>query len=299
MWPAFIEKRGPIVYNYGMGITLVYSFISILIAAVDFIIAAMSFAKKTDQGRYLGITCITAAVVDCAYLVTTTTDNYFINSVFASIYFAGISFMLNILVIFVFVFTNTPRKSLVKTLIKISLVYLAFEIVIFAINPFKEIVIGYQYRGGVISMFSYNMKTLYLMHLCYSYILVAAVFFMLIYAALRVAWEYKKQYFLCAIALGAIVLINSIFLYVPDFGIVGRIDVSVLLYSIAAIFFYWACFAYPKQWMEGVLKSSIFDSLDLGIILFGYNDNMIFCNEKIKGFIPFLDFEKGGNLDEF
>ena len=282
-----------------MNITMMYTFISVMIAVIDVIIACLAFSKKDMPGKNLGVACILAMVVDCAYLVTINTSDYFINSIFSSIYFAGISFMLNALIAFVLSFTKTHRSKMGRNMLAISLTYMVFDIIIFAINPFKEIVVGYSFRGGALSQFSFDMKPLFIMHLLYSYLLVASVLFILIMAAIRLAREYRRQYIICILALSIIVAINAVFLFVPNMGIISRIDVSVLLYSVAAIFFYWACFVFPKYWLHGILKASIFDSLDLGIILFGQDDKMIFHNHKVKKFIPHLNFQEGLTLDEF
>lgn len=50
--------------------------------------------------------------------------------------------------------------------------YCLYELVIFAINPFKNIAIGYVRRDTVIAKYSYDMKPLYDMHLFFSYALV-------------------------------------------------------------------------------------------------------------------------------
>lgn len=47
------------------------------------------------------------------------------------------------------------------------LFYCLYELVIFAINPFKNIAIGYVRRDTVIAKYSYDMKPLYDMHLVF------------------------------------------------------------------------------------------------------------------------------------
>lgn len=47
------------------------------------------------------------------------------------------------------------------------LFYCLYELVIFAINPFKNIAIGYVRRDTVIAKYSYDMKPLYDVHLVF------------------------------------------------------------------------------------------------------------------------------------
>lgn len=50
--------------------------------------------KNNTTGRYLGLTCIAAAVVDISYLLSILNDDYFRVSVTSSIYFVSIDVML-------------------------------------------------------------------------------------------------------------------------------------------------------------------------------------------------------------
>ena len=90
----------------------IYSYISILIALLDIILAVLSIRKNKTTGRYLGFACAGAAVVDLSYLISILSDNYLCMSVMSSIYFVNIDFMLLNLVVFTVYFT---RETLTKT----------------------------------------------------------------------------------------------------------------------------------------------------------------------------------------
>lgn len=282
-----------------MVFTLSYVFLSVMIAAFDIIIAVLSFLKKNRKGILLGSATVFAAIADSTYLVSVMTDDYFINSLFTSFYFMAISVMLNFCVLFIFVYTGRKRSRLSVAFIGLSLAYLMFDCIVLTINPFREIAMSFSFMDVDFAMFSYIMKPLYRMHLIYAYILVAAVLVMLIITAKRVASEYKMQYILPAIAIVVIVVINALFLYADVPGLIGRLDVSLILYSAVVIFLYWCCFVYAKKGMIGIFKTSIFDSLDLGIVLFGYDDNMFLCNERIKRYIPEVDFDERLTFESF
>lgn len=282
-----------------MGFAIGYIFLSVIIAAVDIIIAVLSFMKRNRKGMLLGSASIFAAIADSTYLVSIMTRDYFINSLFASFYFIAISMLLNICVAFIYVYTARKRNKRSQVLMVLSFAYLVFDCIVLLINPFNEIALSFSYLGVDFAGFAYVMKPLYWMHLCYAYILVAAVLVMLISTAIKVAAEYKMQYTLPAGAIVAIVLINALFLFANVPGLIGRLDISLILYSAVVIFLYWCCFVYAKKGMIGIFKTSIFDSLDLGIVLFGYDDKMFLCNEKIKKYIPQVDFSELLTFDSF
>ncbi|MGN0713142.1 MAG: histidine kinase N-terminal 7TM domain-containing protein, partial [Anaerovoracaceae bacterium] len=119
-----------------------YIFISILIALIDIVLAVKSFQKNQISGRFLGFACLCAAVVDISYLISILQDHYLIMSIMSSIYFVTIDLMLISLLIFTVHFTK--GKFTKHGIIALSLIslYAIFEIVVFAINPFKEIAIS-------------------------------------------------------------------------------------------------------------------------------------------------------------
>ncbi|MGN0702325.1 MAG: HD domain-containing phosphohydrolase, partial [Lentihominibacter sp.] len=122
---------------------------------------------------------------------------------------------------------------------------------------------------------------------------------MLISTAFRVAREYKMQYILPAVAIVIIVLINGLFLFAEVPGVIGRLDVSLILYSAVVLFLYWCCFIYARKGLIGIFKTSIFDSLDMGIVLFGYDDHMFLCNERIRKYVPGIVFNENLTFEGF
>lgn len=88
-----------------------YILISITIAITDAILSIKSMQKNKTTGRYLGLACAGAAVVDISYLISILYDNYFCVSVMSSIYFISIDFMLICLLIFTVFFTKTNFRS--------------------------------------------------------------------------------------------------------------------------------------------------------------------------------------------
>ena len=146
-------------------ILYIYILISVVIAGTDVVLAVKSMKRNKTTGRMLGIACIMAAIVDISYLISILSDSYMVMSTMSSIYFVSIDYMLVSLLIFTVYFTKERFSKPGRIAIIICYIYNAFELVVFAINPFIEIAISYVKRDTIIAKYSYDMKPLYYMHL--------------------------------------------------------------------------------------------------------------------------------------
>ena len=138
-----------------------YILVSIVIAITDVVLAIKSAQKNVTTGRYLGLACVGAAVVDISYLVSILSGDYFCVSVMSSIYFVSIDFMLVCLLIFTVFFTKNKFTDLSRAALRLAALYATFEVAIFAINPFCEVALGYVRRDTVIARYAYQMKPLF------------------------------------------------------------------------------------------------------------------------------------------
>ena len=257
-----------------------YIWILVLIAFVDLILAGLSLRKNKTTGRYLGFACAGAAVVNLSYLVSILSDNYLCMSVMSSIYFGNIDFMLLNLLVFTVYFT---RETLTKTgsiLLRLAKLYAMFEVVVFAVNPFHEIAIHYVRRETIIARYAYQMMPLYWMHLAFSYAMVAVVLLMLLRKMFRVPGEYRAQYRHVITGITVIVLVNAIFLFLPGESVYNLLDYSICGYSLTSFVLYWSCFNYSTHGMLNRLKTSVFENIGQGIVLFDYDDELILHNKR-------------------
>lgn len=263
----------------------IYVFLSIIIAATDIILAIKSIKKNTTTGRFLGLACIGAAIVDISYLISIISDSYMAMSVMSSIYFVSIDYMLVCLLIFTVYFTKGRFSKYGRAAIGVCFFYCLYELVIFAINPFKNIAIGYVRRDTVIAKYSYDMKLLYDMHLVFSYALVGVVLILLVKKLCTIPHEYRMQYSSVILGLLALVGINAIFLYVPGAEVYKLLDYSICGYSLTSYILYWSCFNYSTHGMLNKLKTSIFENIGQGIVLFDYDNHLILHNDRADDFL--------------
>ena len=276
-----------------------YVFLSIIIAATDIILAIKSIKKNKTTGRFLGLACIGAAIVDISYLISIISDSYMAMSVMSSIYFVSIDYMLVCLLIFTVYFTKGRFSKYGRAAIGVCFFYGLYELVIFAINPFKNIAIGYVRRDTVIAKYSYDMKLLYDMHLVFSYALVGVVLILLVKKLCTIPHEYRMQYSSVILGLSALVGINAIFLYVPGAEVYKLLDYSICGYSLTSFILYWSCFNYSTHGMLNKLKTSIFENIGQGIVLFDYDNHLILHNDRADDFLGHELLCKCEDLQQF
>ncbi|MGN0993608.1 MAG: diguanylate cyclase domain-containing protein [Butyricicoccus sp.] len=277
----------------------VYIKISIAIALADGILAVKSIQKNKTTGRYLGFACIGAAVVDISYLISILNNDYLCVSVMSSVYFINIDIMLICLLVFTVYFTKRKFSGIGKTAIRLGILYTAFETVIFSVNPFYEIAVHYVQRDTYIAKYSYQMKPLYWMHLAFTYMLVAVILVLLIRKMYKIPCEYRSQYRYVIIGIVTIVAVNGVFLYWPGVNIYNLLDYSICGYSLTAFLLYWSCFEYSTHGMLNRLKTSIFENIGQGIVLFDYHDRMILHNQRADDLLGGIQMEKCAALEDF
>ena len=96
-----------------------------------------------------------------------------------------------------------------------------------------------------------------------------------------------------------IVLVNATFLYIPGDHVYNFIDYSICGYSLIGFLLYWCCFNYSTHGMLNRLKTSIFESIDQGIVLFDYDNTLILYNEKADNLLGGIDDTKCHYLNDF
>ncbi|MGN0277595.1 MAG: diguanylate cyclase domain-containing protein, partial [Hominisplanchenecus sp.] len=234
-----------------------------------------------------------------SYLISILNDSYLCTSVMSSIYFVSIDFMLASLLVFTVYFTKRRFTKTGKIVIGLIMLYATFEMVVFAANPFWEIAISYIRRDTFIAKYGYQMKPLYWMHLIFTYSLVAAILILLIWKMCKIPREYRSQYQYVILGILAIVSVNAIFLFWPGVNVYNLLDYSICGYSLTAFLLYWCCFNYSTHGMLNQLKTSIFENIGQGIVLFDYNDNLILHNERADCLLGGIEQEKCAVLGDF
>ena len=266
---------------------ILYTIISLLLGGADLVLAMLSYRYKSRCGYYLAACCCACALVDVFYLFSVMERDYFIASCFSSAYFLGVDLLVLTFLCFIAAFTgrsikNRPEKVVLGCL----LAYFAFEVLVFCINPFFEIAVHYLPQEARVAHYVYQKLPLYYMHLIYTYGMCLLVVFLLVRKLVVTPGEYRKQYWYMLFGLLMILAVNAIFLYIPGKGILNRLDMSILGYSLVVAVSWWTCFKYTSHGMLNTLKGSVFESIGQGILLFDPDDRLILSNERAERLLP-------------
>lgn len=266
---------------------------------MDLYLGVLSIRKNRTTGRYLGLACIGAAIVDLSYLISILSDSYLCMSVMSSIYFIDIDFMLLNLVAFTVYFTKGSFVNWGKKAMRLAVFYAVFEVIVFSVNPFCEIAVHYVKRNTQIAQYAYQMLPFYWMHLIFSYTMVAVVLLLLLKKMKRTPREYRAQYEYVILGITVIVLVNAAFLFLPGESVYNLLDYSICAYSLTSFLLYWSCFDYSTHGMLNSLKNSIFENIGQGIVLFDYEDRLVLYNKRAEDLLGKMQEKDGIALQDF
>ena len=266
---------------------------------VDIIIAVKAFRRGGEKGHALGAACLGAFAVTSSYTASLFARSYRLYSALSSIYFGGIDFTLMSLMLLNWYFINPSGKKRPGWGYWVICAYGALDMLFFLVNPFYEITISYVYNGNPVACYAYEMHPLYWMHLAFSYLMVAVVMVELIYKSIRAPRIYARQYIYSLLSLIAVVLVNGVYLYVPDLFGKEHVDFSLLGYSAIAFSYYWFCYDYSSHGLLNHFHSWIFENIDQGLVLFDFDDKMMLHNRRAEKMLPAELFREGVTVADF
>ena len=276
-----------------------YFVISVVFALFDLAFVKICHDKNDPTAHLLGITAFFGAAVDLTYLVSILIRDYFWMSVFTSAYFICIDWMLLGMVAFVFAFTRMEFTEFWRNFQKGLIGWALLETVVFAINPFREISIGYVHNGEIYASYNYVMKPLYLVHLVFTYGLIVFALCCLILRGVQKPKQYRRQYRYMIEGILTIVAVNAVFLYAPVGEMTVHLDYSICGYSLVLMVMYWSSFEYTRRELQKGLSLEIFENIGQGIVLFDYDGFLAMKNNRAEELLAGVSFRDRMTVTEF
>lgn len=272
---------------------------TVITIAVDSLIAIKVMDKNTSMGNTMGYTVICAAVVCITYSMSFLSSEYLYFSIWSSLYFIAIDWMLVFLLSFIREYTNYTFIG--NTVIhKLVYGYAILETAMFLINPYHEISISYKPVASEYVNFVYDRMPIYNLHLIFTYALVAGSLILLVRKSLLVPKQYRKRFLSPVYGIIIVVMINAVFLYIPGLTLFSYLDVSVFTYSIVLLLTYWYAFVYSENSMLEGLSMTVFGNLDQGIMLFDYDGKLVLKNRRAESFFsPEVAMNDGLDIQDF
>ncbi|MDO4486591.1 MAG: diguanylate cyclase [Bacillota bacterium] len=276
-----------------------YVILSLLLACIDIFICIGAFSHKGELGKYIGLVSVFAIIVDISYMFSIYVTDYFTASYCASIYFAGIDWTFILLIKAMLVYAGAANNSLIQKIKRGFILYGVFDTVVLLINPFKEIAISYIPTGFSFVHYVYEIHALYIMHLVYTYILIALIIASLVYYSVKSPVVYRARYTMIVVTILVLVAVNAVFLYIPGDSSWKIIDYSIIGYSFVLYIIYYSCFKYSRNVIHRNISMDIFNKIDQGIVFFDYRQMLTMKNQKAEAVLDSIDFNDGDGIDKF
>ncbi len=271
----------------------------VFFALTNLYIAGKAYGKRGPFASRLGRAALLAMLINISYVASILAGTYRRASVFSSIYFISIDWMLITLVRFVMLFTETDEKKYYGPIRAGIRVYAIFDTAVLFLNIFREIAVSYDNAGRVYAGYTYQMKPLYYAHLLFTYFIVVLILYILFNKILSTPQAYRNQFFYIVLAIVVVVIVNAMFLFVDGSSPVAELDVSILGYSLGLVILYWAAFDYRERYMLESLSMSIFANLDQGIVLFDYSGKLIMHNQAAEKMLANVRFRDRLDMEVF
>nr|MCR5735203.1 hypothetical protein [Lachnospiraceae bacterium] len=218
-----------------------------------------------------------AFVAVLSYVVIATSQVWYVNNFFFSMYFASIDFITYFMLCFTFVYTN--RTSHLNTFKKIWMSIIMVDMA----SLFVSIFTGHMY--SMYSMTIYDGSTAYQtiptllfnIHLTLCYIPVLLTLILLTISLVNSQGFYRFKYIPVLASVMAIVILNIAYMY-----FILPFDYSVLLYALSGLLlFYFALYYVPGKLMSNTLQLAV-DSMKEGLLLFDAEKNCIYINKTAR-----------------
>ena len=269
---------------------IIYTIIALILSAVDFHFAFKAFRKPEKVGKALGWSALFAGIIALAYLLSVHFQNALLVSICSSVTFAGIDCMLVSLAYYTFLVTGVNGRRGSRAVSDTIRVFASLDIVALLLNIFTGAVVAYAPLDPV--GISYQMKTPYVLHLGFTYFMVAISLAALIYKSARTPRQYRNQYLMILVAIGVMVALNAVFLFQDRDSFFTKVDCSILGYSLGLYLMYWTAYDYRENDMLSSLSKIVVENVDQGVVLFDYMDELIMYNPRAEALLKGVEFRR-------
>lgn len=275
----------------------IYTIVALLLSIVDFHFAFKAFRKREKVGRALGWSATFAGIITLAYLGSVHTADATLVSVCSSLTFISIDCMLVSLAYFAFLVTGVYGVRGSRAVNDTIRVFASLDILVMLANIFTGFAVTFERLSPV--GVSYRMKTLYVVHLVFTYLIVVMTLIVLIHKSVKTPRKYRKQYLLIIAAIGIVVLINAVFLFQDRDSFFTKVDCSTLGYSIGLYLMYWTAYDYRPNDMLNSLSKTVVENVNQGIVLFDYMNELILSNPRAGALLKGARLEEGMSDGDF
>lgn len=258
---------------------------AIIFSATVILLAFCSLrAKKSDNPikKYIISINLIAIFSVLANLVTFMSLNFKVVNFAFSLFFCSISWLLFAVLQFVVALTKTKVNPTLK---KLFILILCTDSLLLLFNNF----FSWAYDINIVisnyneQVFVIEGKLFYNIHLIISYFIIILTFLILLIKIIKTPKVYKRRYLIFLITLIFIVLLDAVYVFLDK-----TIDISIFLFSITGILFYYYALVYKPKHLILQMLSLVVSSLKESVLLFDNEGDCIYANPSAKYLIDFL-----------
>ena len=261
-----------------------------LAALCAFASAIVTFKRKNHMALVTGIMFMSACAVNLTYLSRIWAETYFAASLSTSAYFVCLDILILSMLYYMLKFTQIRIvKARTRRALLLSAGFMIFvDSMVLIINVFHELILRYQYHSDSVYaiQYMYEMEPGFYLHLVLVYLLVAVMFFVLLYKTFSVPKIYRGRYMNTFLALCGIGLLTILYM-------TGRLqiamDVSVLVYGVVCPLVYRNTFDYSSRGMLNTTRKMILEYMGTPMILFDYEGHVADTNKDMRDLFPVLN----------
>lgn len=266
---------------------------------VDVVFAIHCFAEKKKYSNVLGVCTISAASISVFYLASLFSNSYLMVSIYSSLYFTSITFLLINLMTFVRGYTLGNRVNRYNFLRYIGTAGFVVSTILYIVNIFKEVVVSYNLVSGNLDTIRYEYKPVFWVLFGFCYFIMAVVLLNLIKRTLSVPSEYRRLYMRPVVYMFFAAILTGLNIFFPTLISDRILDYSVWLYSLVAIALYIYFFRFPQNGMKNYYYNWIVENVNQGMVLFNYEGKLIIHNAKIHSMFPNCEIKDDMTVNEF
>ena len=269
-----------------MSVKIIFYIIATILCLITSVFGVICFVKKKKNYHLIGMILFLSAIIVFSYTYFVATDDYFRMSLFSSIRYSAITMILMYLASYMMYYVSASGKkvgSMRRSFLGAGWLYATFDIIIFMVNPFKEIAIKYSYNISSVVKWNTRGSLFFTFHLVFCYVVLIIIFLMLINKILTTPAVYRSKYISVLLGLLAVVALNSIYPYV---GKKYNFDYSIALYPFFSLLIYYNSYYFSGKKMLNAVRQIILDELGRPVILFDESNNLAMFNDVSAFLLP-------------
>jgi len=289
-----------------MDLTSLYVYLGVSAAIVIGVLYCLvSLLKKGKSSSWLSAVCVLVVLCIVSYFVRVFSTSITLFSWMTSVHLFCNAFALLGFLSFTCVYTEYNKHPVIR---KGMFVFCVLTVIVGAVlltNPIHNYVVDFRFRvqgdygyGFPFSTIKYNSEHwFYFFYVGVVYSIAMAIIALLLKKTFSVPKEFRNQYAYATLAIGFVIFTNalSIFAFKND----GVLNYAVGCYGLMCIFLYLYAYNYSDSMKLNYFKTSVFENVEQGLVLFDYTGRMILCNEKAKNMLTAVDFNSEITREKF